>query len=154
MNRAASQPSLARRVRRVGAAQVALAKHRAPDGDQQARSEADPVRAQQEQLQRLQARLDAAVDGDLHQMPRVFLDEHVMHGRKNRRDGDARVLLVDPLRRPGAATAVAEVQPVRARVDAACRHHLDAVRRDVLERAVHLRVQVPPALDHRASPQS
>ncbi len=75
-------------------------------------------------------------------MPNAFLDEHVLDGGEDGGDGDARVLLIHPLRRPGAATAVAEVQTIRARVDAPNGDHLDSVSGDVLKGTVHLRVQV------------
>ena len=112
-------------------------------------AEADPVGAEQHQLERVLAGQDAAVDGELDALADALLDQHVLHRRQHRRHRHAAVLLVDALGGAGAAAAVREVQPVGAGVDAAHARHLDAVRRHELERGAHVGVEVAPALDHQ-----
>ena len=61
----AAEAALAGRVLGIGSGEMALAEHGAADRHEEARAEADAIRAEQDELEELLAVLDAAVDAQL-----------------------------------------------------------------------------------------
>ena len=114
----AAQAAGARGVAGLGAREVALAEHRAADGDEHGGAEADAVGAQQGELQGLLAVLHAAVHAQLHEGAHALLHERVVDGGQDGGHGHPCVFLVHPLRRARASAAVGEVQAIRPRVHA------------------------------------